>query len=35
LDHFLMIIGKIYTKSKNTFVDIYPNIVCLQDFNLN
>lgn len=34
-DHSLMIRGKIYTKSKNTFVDIYPNLVCLKKFNLN
>ena len=27
--------GKVYIKSKNTFVDIYPNLVCLTEYNLN
>jgi hypothetical protein len=27
--------GKIYIKSKNDFVNIYSNLVCLRDYNLN
>lgn len=35
LNHSPTIKGKIYTKSLDTFVDIYPNLVCLKRFNLN
>ena len=27
--------GKIYIKSQNKFVDIYPDVVCLRDYSLN
>ena len=27
--------GKVYMKSENTFVDIYPDLVCLTEHNLN
>lgn len=27
--------GKIYIKSQNKFVDIYPDVVCLRDYILN
>ena len=27
--------GKIYIKSQNKFVDIYPDVVCLRDYGLN
>ena len=27
--------GKVYMKSENTFVDIYPDVVCLRKYNLN
>jgi hypothetical protein len=26
--------GKVYMKSENTFVDIYPDLVCLTEHNL-
>ena len=27
--------GKIYIKSQNKFVDIYPDVVCFRDYSLN
>ena len=27
--------GKIYIKSQNKFVDIYPDVVCLREYSLN
>jgi len=30
-----LIAGKIYSKNSNTFTDIYPDIICLEQFNLN
>ena len=34
-DHSICIKGKVYLKHKNTFVDIYPDLVCLKAHNLN
>lgn len=31
----VIIKGKIFIKSQNTFVDIYPDLVCLRKYNLN
>lgn len=35
LYQYVNIKGKVYMKSENTFVDIYPDLVCLTKHNLN
>ena len=31
----LIIRGKIYIRSKDQFIDILPNSICMRNFNLN
>ena len=35
LTQHLTLKGKIYIKSQNKFIDTYPDLVCLREYNLN